>query len=70
MRSQKRRRVPSKTERAHTAGIAGTILGAIGGGIIGASFNGTDGALQGALLGAIVIGPAEAITDFMRKEGE
>lgn len=70
MRSQKRRRVPSKTERALSAGIAGTILGAIGGGIIGASFNGTDGALQGALLGAIVIGPAEAITDVLRKEGE
>lgn len=70
MRSQKRRHAPSKTERALSAGIAGIILGATGGAIIGASFNGSDGALQGALLGAIVIGPAAAITDFMRKEGE
>ena len=67
MEGKKRRHPPSKTERILSAGIAGVVLGGIGGTIIGASFN---SALLGAILGAILIGPAEAITDNLRKEGE
>lgn len=67
MEGKKRRSPPSKTERILSAGIAGVVLGGVGGAIIGASFN---DALLGALLGAITIGPAEASTDALRKEGE
>jgi len=67
--SKNRKHTPSKTSRALFAGLAGLIIGAIGGALIWISFNGRDGILLGALLGAIIIGPAEAISDTLRNEG-
>ena len=67
MESKKKKKPPTRRARAISAGIAGVILGAIGGAIIGASYN---NALPGAVLGALVIGPAEAITDGLRRPGD
>jgi len=66
MEGKKKKKPPTRRARAISAGIAGVILGAIGGAIIGASYN---NALPGAVLGALVIGPAEAITDGLRRPG-
>ncbi len=67
MEGKKKKKPPTRRARAISAGIAGVILGAIGGAIIGASYN---NALPGAVLGALVIGPAEAITDGLRRPGD
>ena len=67
MEGKKRKKPPTKNQRALSAGIAGVILGAVGGAIIGASFN---NAFLGALVGAILIAPTAGIIDYRRKEGQ
>jgi hypothetical protein len=67
MEAKKRKNPPSKTARILSAGIVGIVWGGIGGAIIGASI---DNPQLGAFLGAILIGPAEAITDALRPEGK
>ena len=70
MTGKYRRHPPSKTLRAIFAGIAGILIGALGGALIWVSFYGRDGVWIGAFLGALIIGPAEAISDAAREEGQ
>jgi uncharacterized membrane protein len=67
MAGKKRKKPPTKNQRAISAGIAGVIIGGVGGAIIGTSFN---NAFYGGLLGAIVIGPTAGIIDYRRRDGQ
>ena len=63
---KKKKKQPSKQQRAINAAIAGALLGAVGGAIIGASYAAI---WPIALLGALLLGLGEAITDWTRKPG-
>ena len=65
--NKKHRKRPGKRRKALEAGIAGTMLGAVGGAIIGASINAL---WPGLLLGALFLGIGEAVTDWTRRPGE
>lgn len=67
MTEKRKKKQPSRKQRALSAGIFGVVIGAVGGAIIGSAI----GAVwQGALIGALLLGMGEAITDWMRQPGQ